>query len=75
MTTLSSLPFKGDLEGRHFYLFCRGDQTRTGDSYVPNVVRYQLRYTPLSDFYISNSVAKLLIISDNHKIFILKISL
>ena len=24
----------------------RDDQTRTGDSYVPNVVRYQLRYIP-----------------------------
>ena len=26
----------------------RDDQTRTGDPYVPNVVRYQLRYIPLA---------------------------
>ena len=26
---------------------CRGDQTRTGDHFVPNEVRYQLRYTPI----------------------------
>lgn len=26
---------------------CRGDQTRTGDPFVPNEVRYQLRYTPI----------------------------
>ena len=26
---------------------CRDDVTRTRDSYVPNVVRYQLRYIPL----------------------------
>ena len=25
---------------------CRGDWTRTSDPHVPNVVRYQLRYTP-----------------------------
>ena len=30
-----------------FYSFeSRDDQTRTGDPYVPNVVRYQLRYIP-----------------------------
>ena len=28
-------------------LFCRDDSTRTSDPYVPNVVRYQLRYIPL----------------------------
>ena len=27
-------------------LSCRSGQTRTGDPNVPNVVRYQLRYTP-----------------------------
>ena len=27
--------------------FCRDDSTRTSDPYVPNVVRYQLRYIPL----------------------------
>ncbi len=26
--------------------FCRDDSTRTSDPYVPNVVRYQLRYIP-----------------------------
>ena len=26
---------------------CRGDPTRTGGLYVPNVARYQLRHTPL----------------------------
>ena len=25
---------------------CRGEKTRTSGPYVPNVVRYQLRYTP-----------------------------
>ena len=28
--------------------FCRDDVTRTRDSYVPNVVRYQLRYIPIN---------------------------
>ena len=27
---------------------CRDDRTRTGDPYVPNVVRYQLRYIPIT---------------------------
>ena len=27
---------------------CRDDRTRTGDPYVPNVVRYQLRYIPIA---------------------------
>ena len=27
---------------------CRNEATRTPDPYVPNVVRYQLRYIPLS---------------------------
>ncbi len=27
--------------------FCRGEKTRTSDPHVPNVVRYQLRYTPI----------------------------
>ena len=33
----------GDLPGS----FGRDDSTRTSDPYVPNVVRYQLRYIPL----------------------------
>ena len=28
----------------------RGEATRTPDSYVPNVVRYQLRYTPKNGY-------------------------
>lgn len=28
-------------------LFCRDEATRTPDPYVPNVVRYQLRYIPM----------------------------
>ena len=32
----------------------RDDVTRTRDSYVPNVVRYQLRYTPLLSLKINN---------------------
>ena len=32
-------------------LLCRDEATRTPDPYVPNVVRYQLRYIPIaSDF-------------------------
>ena len=27
---------------------CRDEATRTPDPYVPNVVRYQLRYIPLA---------------------------
>ena len=37
--------------------FRRGDQTRTGDPYVPNVVRYQLRYTPKCFFSVITSQA------------------
>ena len=29
-------------------LFCRDEATRTPDPYVPNVVRYQLRYIPIA---------------------------
>lgn len=31
----------------HTLNLCRGEATRTPDPYVPNVVRYQLRYTPI----------------------------
>lgn len=31
-------------------LFCRGEKARTSDLYVPNVARYQLRYTPPFSF-------------------------
>ena len=36
---------KGSLHCGGFF-FCRDDSTRTSDPYVPNVVRYQLRYIP-----------------------------
>ena len=29
-------------------LYCRDEATRTPDPYVPNVVRYQLRYIPIA---------------------------
>ena len=29
-------------------LLCRDDKIRTCDPYVPNVVRYQLRYIPIA---------------------------
>ena len=28
-------------------MYCRKEATRTPDPYVPNVVRYQLRYFPI----------------------------
>ena len=31
----------------HLPYFCRNEATRTPDPYVPNVVRYQLRYIPI----------------------------
>ncbi len=34
---------------KSFVAFCRNEATRTPDPYVPNVVRYQLRYIPLLD--------------------------
>lgn len=40
-------------------LLCRGDQTRTGDPYVPNVVRYQLRYTPIRNVLFLKSECKI----------------
>ena len=30
-----------------FVTLCRNEATRTPDPYVPNVVRYQLRYIPI----------------------------
>ena len=41
---------------------CRKEATRTPDPYVPNVVRYQLRYFPIS-------VAKLGIFDEIRKVF------
>ena len=31
------------------FINCRNEATRTPDPYVPNVVRYQLRYFPIAD--------------------------
>ena len=41
---------------------CRKEATRTPDPYVPNVVRYQLRYFPIA-------AAKLVIFGDMAKVF------
>ena len=40
----SGMTEKGGLFGSPF---CRNEATRTPDPYVPNVVRYQLRYIPI----------------------------
>lgn len=37
---------KSDNRFCSFVAFCRNEATRTPDPYVPNVVRYQLRYIP-----------------------------
>ena len=34
---------------------CRDDPTRTDDPYVPNVVRYQLRYIPIASGRVQKS--------------------
>ena len=38
---------RGMLRKAFLFLVGRDDRTRTGDPYVPNVVRYQLRYIPM----------------------------
>ena len=38
---------KGDKQFSLLVAFCRNEATRTPDPYVPNVVRYQLRYIPI----------------------------
>ena len=38
--------------------FGRDEATRTPDPYVPNVVRYQLRYIPMRVFDVSKSECK-----------------
>ena len=40
----------------HLPYFCRNEATRTPDPYVPNVVRYQLRYIPI--IYVEKVVHK-----------------
>ena len=37
---------KNDKRFSPFVALCRNEATRTPDPYVPNVVRYQLRYIP-----------------------------
>ena len=37
---------------------CRNEATRTPDPYVPNVVRYQLRYIPISNRFFRIADAK-----------------
>ena len=41
--------------------FCRNEATRTPDPYVPNVVRYQLRYIPISFGCLSITGAKVML--------------
>ena len=43
---------KGDKQFSLLVAFCRNEATRTPDPYVPNVVRYQLRYIPNAIFLI-----------------------
>ena len=38
--------------------FCRDEATRTPDPYVPNVVRYQLRYIPIAVAVLPKSECK-----------------
>ena len=38
-------------------LFCRKEETRTPDPYVPNVVRYQLRYFPMQTEHLCSFAA------------------
>ena len=39
-------------------LFGRDEATRTPDPYVPNVVRYQLRYIPILRWFSKNRVQR-----------------
>lgn len=39
---------KSDKQFSLLVAFCRNEATRTPDPYVPNVVRYQLRYIPIA---------------------------
>ena len=49
--------------------FGREEVTRTPDPYVPNVVRYQLRYFSIFAPIISKAAAKLLLFFDIRKFF------
>ena len=45
---ISLMRFRKKRENIKYILsFCRKEATRTPDPYVPNVVRYQLRYFPI----------------------------
>ena len=45
-STYSDKKEKSDKRFSPFVALCRNEATRTPDPYVPNVVRYQLRYIP-----------------------------
>ena len=49
--------------------FGRNEATRTPDPYVPNVVRYQLRYIPISYRCLSITGAKVVLFSICAKYF------
>ena len=51
--------------------FGRKEETRTPDPYVPNVVRYQLRYFPI----VSKDNAKLKVFIVTHNSFVQKVPL
>ena len=61
---------------RWSFFSCRGEKTRTSGPYVPNVVRYQLRYTPIQlqsppaggEEALLNKIQ----VRKNNKIFVLK---
>ncbi len=48
MELIASIKLKREETAWFLPFFCRDDRTRTGDPYVPNVVRYQLRYIPIA---------------------------
>ena len=48
MGLIASIKLKREETAWFLPFFCRDDRTRTGDPYVPNVVRYQLRYIPIA---------------------------
>ena len=51
--------------------FGRKEETRTPDPYVPNVVRYQLRYFPI----VAKDNAKLMVFIVTHNSFVQKVPL
>lgn len=50
----------------HLLAFCcRDEATRTPDPYVPNVVRYQLRYIPIAVSLFSNWLQSYYFLADS----------